>query len=57
MSMGLKEYGMDYKDLIFGLLADRVNDLLTYHPTKNSSTFCRWCARDLSPIQRASGVA
>ncbi len=34
VSMGLKEYGMDYKDLIFGLLADRVNDLLTYHPAK-----------------------
>jgi D-alanine-D-alanine ligase len=34
VSMGLKEYSMDYKDLIFGLLADRVDDLLTCNPTK-----------------------
>jgi D-alanine-D-alanine ligase len=34
VSMGLSEYGMDYRDLIFGLLADRVNDLLTCNPSK-----------------------
>lgn len=34
VSMGLKEHGMNYPDLIYGLLADRLHDLQRHNPSK-----------------------